>query len=275
MDKGYNISSKELFVLTFFLNIGFIFTNGFKTIFNISGIGTWISILLGIMLSFINVVIIIWLKNKKINFIFKYIFITPYLLYSIYNITRFIQITYLPDFNFFIILLTILCTLIYIIKKGIETISRSSLIFFLIIIFLFLFNNISLTTSINIDYLKPIRSYSIIKIAYGSLYYFITTLPIYYLLFFPKNIIIDKINYNKSIINGYLISSLFVFITYFISESVMGINLIHYFDYPFYIVIRNINYLNLFERLENIISFMYLFIMFYYITISSYILEKK
>ena len=275
MSKKITLSSLELITLVFFICSGMPLLISFKPIFSISRLGSIVSVVIGIILGFINIYIIIKLRNKLNNKYFKLMFLLPLIIYIINRIAYFVKIAYLEHINPFIVALTLVFLILYSCKHGIKCIIRSSFIFFIIIVAIFIFNNFFLLDELNINNYKPILSYNFISIIKCSLLYYINTLPIFMLIFLPKNIIYNKDKYNKNIILGYILSSLFILITYIITLGVLGINIINNFEFPYYMVIRRITLFGFFERLENIISFMYLYIMIYYLLFTSYIFYKK
>ena len=169
-------------------------------------------------------------------------------------------------------LFVIVCT--YCTAKGIETICRTSQILCISILSLFVISLISLIYYIDINNFKPLFHISIDKVLSSSYNYILFSVtPIFMLSIIPHKIIIKEKNYTKSIILGYISSLGITFLTLFSTIGILG-SITDIFEYPTYVVLKQIEYFHFFERVENILSISWIFEAFVFIVITLYFLKK-
>lgn len=205
------------------------------------------------------------LFNKKISFFLILIISIYTLLFSIilfYDLNNFIISQFLSETPIYIIGLLFSVLFSILTNKEYQTTIKLSTILFFINIFLLFIILISGIKSFDINNIKPLI---IDNTQYKSIIYIISfIIPIYSLLLIPK----DSINKPK-IIKSTLISLIFmIFITVF-TISINTIYLAKLYNYPFYIALKSISLLNVFDRIENIIIVIWIFQVF--ISISFYI----
>ena len=235
-------------------------------IFNIKKIdntNSYITLILSFFINIIPLLLIIYISNykpnlniiEKINYLFNkniakiinlintliILFISIILLFSISN---FIIKEYLPNTNIIYVSI-IYAIIIYIINtKGIEIISRTSIFLPIISIIYIIIIIIGLTPQINIYNLIPTTNKNIINTS--ILYSFISSTYLYGILIIPKNDIIDKENYNKTILISYIISFITILIFIIIFNILIKTNLLNnkfitnYYPYILSIIIINI-----------------------------------
>ena len=197
-----------------------------------------------------------------------------------YTLTEFIEIEYLYKTpNIFICIMFSICIL-YLIHKGIKTISKVSLIFFYIFIFLYILTFLGLFKFSDISNLLPFNEYKINTIftgIYSVLNYNIC--PLFLLTFIPYNKISnDKII--KNTLTFYFLGIISILILYFLVITIYGSHFANIFLYPEFHLLKRFNIISSLERLENILSIVYIFEMVISICISlsfisSYIKNKK
>lgn len=216
---------------------------------------------------------IINIFGKKIGTIINYIFILFILLFSVtllYNLTDFIVSQFLPETPTYIVAILFAFIIIYINIKGIETMSRVSLILFAMTIFLFIVTVLGLLPSLKVDNLMPFFEYGMKNPLSDSLYIlFLNYFPIFTLLTIPKNQITDNKNYNKWLIGTYIFSTIFMFLIIITTLGSLGINLSRLYQYPEYIVLKRINLFDFLDRIENLLSIQRIFKI--YISLSFFI----
>ena len=190
-----------------------------------------------------------------ISSIFCYILLT-------YRLTTFLSNEYLlltP--NYLISLLIILLTY-YTASKGLQTVIRVSYITFFISILIFLFDFVSLISSIQIENYLPLITVNIKDIIISSLIfstYF--SIPIFYINTGCYNLINDKQKFLKYYYLMIILSFIIIFISVFTSIGVSGSNVTSLFDYPIYSTLKRIKLFSALDSLENIsISAWFLFI---------------
>ena len=201
---------------------------------------------------------IISIFGKVLGNIINYLLIVFILLFSVtllFNLSDFIVSQFLPETPTYVVACLFASIIIYINTKGIETISRVSLVLFVIIFIFFMTTIFGLYPSLKIDNFKPFLEYGFKNPLSGSLYIlFLNYFPIFTLLTVPKNQITDKKKYTKWFIGTYIFSSLFMFGIIFITLGNLGINLSQLYQYPEYIVLKRINLFEFLDRIENLLS---------------------
>lgn len=261
-------------------------------IIKIDNINSYITIILNYFITLIPLLLILYISNykpniniiEKINYLFNkptaktiniintsiIFFISIILLYSI---SSFITKEYLPNTN--IIYTSIIYSiLIYIINtKGIEVISRTSIFLPIISIIFIIITIIGLTPQLKIiNFIPTLKEYNPLNTA--LLNSFITTTYLYSILIIPKNKIIDKKNYNKTIIISYTLSSIINIILSIYIIGVLGKYLINIYPYPEYIVLRKITLFTFIDRLENIISLQWIYSIFITLSLNIYYIKN-
>ena len=210
--------------------------------------------------------------GKVLGTIINYLFIILVFFFSVallYNLSTFIVSQFLPETPSYIVAFLFMLIIIYINIKGIETMSRVSLLLLSITLIFFLITVLGLTKTFEIDNLKPFLEYGFKNPFSGSLYIlFLNYFPLFTLLTIPKQQITDKKNYTKYFIIAYIASTLFMFIMILITLGNLGINLAQLYQYPEYIVLKRINILDFLDRIENLLSIQRILKLF--ITLSFY-----
>jgi len=190
---------------------------------------------------------------------------------EMFNLTTFITSQFLKEtpplligicFSFIIILVNI---------KGIETLSRTCLILFVINVILFLISIIGLIPEFQLSNLKPFLEFGIKRPMIGAIYNFLfNLLPIYFLLIVPKNNLVNKEKYRKYMWIFYALSVLIKLSLMLITLGVLGIHLASIYQYPEYIVMKHIKIFNFIDRIENVITIQWLFGLFFNISFVVY-----
>ena len=173
----------------------------------------------------------------------------------LFNLGNFIVSQYLSDTPLLLVLSIFIFIIYHIINKGIETITRVSIICIVIVLALFLFSFVNLSMEFKLDNLKPILEYGLNSpIIGGFINMLIALSPMYTLLIIPKNNLVDKQKVNKYVIIGYFISGAVVFLVSFLSNGVLGKYLIELYQYPGYISLKKISLFGFIDRIENFMS---------------------
>ena len=194
----------------------------------------------------------------------------------IYSISNFIISQFLSATPPIIILVLMSLTTIYAISKGIETISRTSIIFFIIIILLTITSTIGLIPNFDIKNIKPILEHGINPTIKGGIILTLTNIvPIFILLIIPKNNITNNNKVSKYIIITYLISMLFIFLATLLTIASLGTHLLNLFPPPEYMVLKKISILGFIDRIENIIYIKWLLTDFISFTLLIYYISNS
>lgn len=209
------------------------------------------------------------LFNKKISLFLITISSIILLIISIilnYDLNNFIISQFLSETPIYVVAALFSILFFYINKEGYETIIKVSTLLFFINTILFLIVPISKINGFDINNIKPI-TYEIKPIIKGSIYiisFFINFITLFLLL--PKKRIANNTKLNKYIIITIIISFIYKLIITIITISTLSIYLAKIYQYPAYMILKNISLLNTFDRIENIIYIEWIFQIF--ITIS-------
>lgn len=263
------------------------------TTIRIASIDSYLSVLIGSLLGIIPFLIFLYIFNfkkelplsNKITLVFgnilgkiiNTIITIGYFIVGItiiFNLGNFIVSQYLADTPLIFILLVLTFTVYHAINKGIETITRVSSIFLVIVLFLFTFSFAYLVREIKLDNLKPILEFGIQKPLWASFINMLITLgPIFTLLIIPKDNLVDKEKFTKMAIIGYIISSLTIFLVSFMSNAILGKYLTSLYQYPGYISLKRISLFGFIDRIENFLSLHWILSSFINLSVILYFLK--
>ena len=256
-DKGYIALSYFIFRACFINMSSLCLVN---TIYQDS----WISILLAFIIGFIPIYCIYYIASKcnsdniitlinklfpntkniiKILLLIAVFFITTI---NFCNMNKLIYTQFLNRTPIIIISISFIIPIIMLINKNNKVVSRVCFILLILSILLFLISVLGLINKFKINNIKPTLEYNPTKGIIPFISY--NLFPIFMMLIIPGKYI------KKSIIKGYIISSITLFITMFILLGILGINLTLLFKYPEFHILKYayediINF-----RLENILS---------------------
>ncbi len=270
------------------------------TTIKLAGIDSYISVAIGSLMGILPLLLFLYIFNykedlpiyektkilfgKMIGTIINLLIVILYVVIGgtvLFNLGNFIVSQYLSETPLLLILLVLGLTIFHIINKGFETITRVSSICVVIAVSFFAFSFAYLIREFNLDNLKPILEFGIKKpIWAGFINMLITLSPVYTLLIFPKNNLVNKDKINRYIIIQYLIASIIIFLVSFLSNGILGKYLISLYQYPGYISLKRISLFGFIDRIENFLSlhwilssFINLAMIFYYI--KGNIMQKK
>lgn len=260
-----------------------------------AGINSWISALIAYIIGFIPILLVIYISNyrqdlnlhQKINNLYgKFIGLIINTILSLlllilaitilYNINNFILSQLLSRTPFIVSSTLFMLLIIYNVNKGINVISKTSLLLLILNLVLFTINILSLSTQIDITNFLPLLKENTQNILPTSLKIAsINILPLITILMIPKDRLTIPKKYNKTIIISYIIGIIISFSLVIVTFGVLGINLVNAFEYPAYIVLRKIKLLGFLERIENIVSLQWIIGSFIYLSIIIYTLSKS
>lgn len=269
------ISHKEIFVLTFFLSCFLYPGFGDTLIIKYSGNGIIISTIIGSLIGFLVVLLItsIFDKIDKGN-IFDYnvsrfkvfgkvlnVLIIIGILYIIFveswNIITFIVSQFLTKTSYFEVAFIMFSCLSYFIIKKIEVMSRTSIILFIIFIFMGVLTYIFLVPIIEIDNFKPILDFNkndFLKSIFMPVCF--SSFPLINILSIKKECLIDSKKCKKSIVLGYITSCLFWILYLLLVTGVFDPKMSALFTYPEYTLLKKVNAFNFIQRIENVLAFL-------------------
>jgi spore germination protein KB len=158
---------------------------------------------------------------------------------------------FLTRTSYYFIAIIFFSIITYAINKGIETMSRSIFILFIITVPLMVILWCFLIPYIDLNNLKPYIDVGYNRIIKSStIYLTYTTLPVLYILDL-KHITSDKKNFERKLIISYIMSSFIIFVFLFLIISVYSIDLAEIFTYPVYSLFKKVQVLGFIERIEN------------------------
>lgn len=284
--KINKLNNIQFGTLVFFLINSFFINFGLSYLTNINKNDAIIDIIIGGVFIILFLFIILWIR-KQYNYnlieiistfsILKYplffILITCLVLASIFslnNLTSFINYYILNSSNYFTISLTLIATIIYLTSKNLNTISRISEIVFYIYILLFILGSFGLYKYIDLSNLKPLLTSNINKHVTASFTFFSNSiLPLFLILGLKNN---KKDNHTLIIFT--LLSIFIIFIQTVIIISVLGINLANIYIYPDIIIYKKISFFNILERVEVLLAFNQLLNGLFILTLNFYLIKE-
>lgn len=288
--KKNSINSLQISALVLSIITSFIIGISILNAFRIAKIDGYIAIIISAILGIIPIILMLYISNfkpnlnikekidylfgKKIGFILNLIIciiIFIISLTSLFSIVNFIISQFLSNTPVIYIALFLGLLTFYALTKGIETISRTSLILIIIALIFFIFLATCLINEFDTSNLKPILEHGLNKPLLGGFSTMLMfTIPIFTILMIPKNNITDKKNYNKYIIISYLIGATIIIIMSTMTMGVLGQYLSSLYQYPEYIVLKKITLFDFIDRIENIICVQWIFSVFIVLTMCCY-----
>ena len=279
------ITNLEIGTLTFFLMRAFFVGICFNSLIHIAYQDSYISILLGIIIGIIPLLCFYYLFNyepslnifdkfkhlfgKKIGNIVNIILIIFTFFLSILSFLNMITIIYkeyLDKTPSIIISLMFGIGILYALYKGINTILRTSIIFFIISSLICLFSIIGLIFKIDLNNFKPVGIHNYYNGSFSYLAY--NVLPLFLLLLIPKNKIVNNYKTHKHILIFYFIASISIIMTILAILGNFGIKLSLLYDYPEFEVLKYVYVSGISSRLDSILFIQWIFDMFIFITYS-------
>lgn len=289
----HKITGFQYFTVFFFLLNSFIPFLGFHKITMISNQDAMFSIIIGsiLMIGFTFLIkrLYFYLPNKtlfeKIKFLFPkgfffilgilFLLSSCILLFVTQEFTSFIHFYLLPEVHQFLITLPFLLLIFYFLRKEQEVIFRTSEICFYFYILFFIISMFGILPQSNFLKIKPLFSTSISSILRSSLYFFLSfPLPLFLLLYFPKNSLKRKEGGQKTWIKSILFSGIFLFVTLFLILSSLGVQLTNLYKNPLMVTYQKISFLNILERVEATLSFSYVLLYFFPMVLLIYLLKE-
>lgn len=263
------ISSLEYNTLMFFLIRASFIEVTVNILIMTSKQDAWISVLLGSILGIIPYLIFYKFRlkypNKSItdvSGIMKYISFIGVFIYTVcglWNLVHFIDSQFLYKTSTWIITISVIIPLMYAISKDFHVFSKVSLIMFFVVCLFIVCIILGLIGGINVDNLKPLLGGG--NVFWGAFNFVaFNVLPLCLLLIIPKDKIIGY-SIKKNIL-FYIISCLTLINIMFLTISVFGIELASLYDYPSFHLLKRVSVLDIFDRLESILSLEWVFALF-------------
>ena len=275
------ITNFQIGTLNYFITRTFLVGVTLNAIINVMHADSWIIPLLSIIPGIIFILLVNYIMDyepdltlsEKLVKLFKnkigYLII---ILFSIFvyfmctlnylNLTSFIRSQFLTKTPLLAICIMFVLASLYIIIKGIHTVSRTSNILFYSNIVLLTISILGLLQVIDISNLKPLFTFNMMDLTKGlNVYYAFNITPIILLTIIPKNEIIEP-KLKKSLIISYILACITLFITVFLTISVLGYELSSLYEYAEFNVLKQVSIFGLNSRIESILVMQLLFDIF-------------
>ena len=224
------------------------------------------SIILGTIFGTLILFILNKLSFYKCNGLRRFImFIIIYILLVIglTEFTTLISSIYLIDIKKYILMLPTLAVILYMNSKSIEVHYKVSSMLYSVSFTIFIISFFSLAPKIDYLNLLPLFNVSLKKILFTSLEFTLFSVV--------PNILLGGLDIKKDnkIIKRYLVSNLLLSLMILVTQGILSVELVRMFKYPEYIVLKKISLLDFINNVENIISFLWIFTIFMYLSICS------
>lgn len=180
---------------------------------------------------------------------------------ALYNIANFLNVEYLPESNVNYLKLLILVPIIYICTKDLPTLIKCNQVFFLVSILIFAFDILGVMGEVHLTNLEPV--FSLPKLDYIKsilCYVSFSIVPLFMILITNKSRIYDKEKVDKKLYIMIAFTCLTTAILILFTILVLGKEYISSFRFPEYIALKQFKLFSIFERIENILSLVYLFV---------------
>ena len=262
----YNYS--QIYLLSRSLCLGTLFSFSFFYV----GTNALISFILGTLLGGFFTLVFSYIKlNKKTKF-FELLLYIFFIELSFIIITTFISSFFLNKTPKIIIILPSIMLCFYASLKNNDTLKNFALVLTFFSIITIIFNFLSLMHFIDIKNILPLFTFKNNKMIKSVLFYAVITSA-------PLLLLTDQNISQKDFLISYFITNIISFIICFAIVSILGRHLIKMYSYPEYMVLKKIQISSFIENVENFVSLIWLFDLFYLITFSikktSLILKKN
>jgi len=279
MNNDSKISGLSICFLSSFLYRSFYIIGFFNLIISISKSDSIFSIIFGSVLGIILLYIYFYLNNRhtsenifeKVNstlpkiisifintlLIVLFTFIASFILY---NLSLFINYNLLNDIDIIPISTLLILTSIYLVSKGINTLTRVSGILIFIFILLAIISFIALTNYSSPSNLYPLLTNSFTTITKGGVCTTIISItPIFLLLIIPKDKIESNKKYKRYMLTTYIVNAFYLLISFILILSILGIELTSILKYSDIVALQKVSLLNFIQRIEDLLSFKVMF----------------
>lgn len=269
-----------------------------KTVYSLirtAGVDSWLSVIFAFLFGLIIVLSFIYIFNyepdlpinQKVKKLFgntlgtiiNYVTILAILASSVssfYDLNAFISSQFLQETPIIVIGIMFVLVMVYLNIKGIEVISRVTLILIGINVFLYLFAVLGLLPNFELSNLKPFLEFGVSKPLQGSIYLLLyNILPVIMLLMIPKNRIVNNSFLGRKIVITYFAAAFIILSTLILTLGILGVELTDLYLYPEYVVLKRINFFNFIDRIENIIIIQWIFGLVMNISISIYFITRN
>lgn len=244
----------EIYLLSRSLSLGLLFSYSFFLV----GTNAIISFIFGILLGISFTFIYSKIKLNKKTKLFEILLYLFFILLSSIIITTFISSFFLNKTPKIFIILPSILLCYYISLKDKEVIKWLSTILTIFSILTIIFNFFALIPHMEIKNILPLFTFKNKNMIKSILFYaIVSSCPL---------LTLNNENYTtKDYILSYIITNIIILIICFAIISILGRNLITMYSYPEYMVLKKIQISSFIENVENFISLIWLFDLYYLI----------
>jgi len=290
--KNWKINSLQFGSLVSFTILSTLIGIGFNNVTKIAKVDSYISIILGYIIGFIPILLFIYLFNqektlnelieetfgKSLGKIINYLLLIPIGIIgicSVYSICNFMVSQFLSDTPIIVLYVVPSIVILYGLIKGIEALSRTSLILYIIALILVIITVVGLAPQLKFDNFKPVLENGLTNPLKGSLSFVLSDIiPVFIVLSISKKNIINKEKTTKSIIIFYSLALLIMFLNISMTIGTLGIHLTDMYQYPEYLVLKQISFFNFLDRIENFVTIQWIFRTFILISLVVYYIKN-
>ena len=277
------LNNMEYAILNYFLTRAFFIGITFSCLIKLTKQDSWIIPLISIFIGLIFIMLInyivsfkenksiiekiYFLFNSKVRYAISLLLILIGIFYNIantINLNNFIHTQFLNKTPILLISIIFLSVTFYILTKGINVITKTTVIIFYISIFLVLITFIGLLPKFHLSNLKPMFQYNETNMLNSlRFYYTFNITPILFLTVIPKSNIKNAKTF-KALSISYIISTSAIFISILLTLGVFGYELASIYEYPEFQVLKQISLIGVSSRIESILVLQWIFDLFIY-----------
>ena len=282
MNKQLNSTSFSLMIsaLNKCLFLGLLIPYMFK----ISKTSTFISVIIGFVISLFFFVMLLLLFNVNSNLSFvgkvKNNFSKPFSFFVthlqivivimlasmlLWRLSSFATNEYLYETPIILVVLLISLPIFYISVNNFTVLCRFNTLCFMAGLVIIIFNFIGLLPHYDVNNFKPFFTDSFGSILNSAIHYAVLTVsPVFLLTIVPKNDISDCKSFNKKMMISFVYSNIMGFLIFFTIQMSLHIDLINLYTYPAFTALKIINLSNFIDSVENVSSILW----YIYITLA-------
>lgn len=227
--------------------------------FHLSITSVFLGTFIGICILFIFRFLFRKIKLKDTN-PFKILFL-PLLLFLFvtlfHRLITFINYNYLSSYPLFIIGISILLVVLFLIKSKVHVLYKSTEICFFISILMYVISLCSLVSLTDVNSIITNIKVNNTTFIDGLFYGIKTVLPLFLITNIDHHL--EEGDIFKTTIISYVVTNLFIVIKFSLMLGVLSSTLINIYVYPFVNVLKNISFYDFIDHMESLLSFEYLF----------------
>jgi len=189
------------------------------------------------------------------------------------DMTHFINSQFLYRTPIWVISLVFIVPRAYSLFKGINAVSRTSLLLFYVVIVIIIFIILGISSGVELQNLRPMFTTDGTSIIHGALILVAyNVLPLFFLLIIPK----DKLTgySRKKTLLFYFIAMLSLVNAAFMTIGIFGLDLSLLYEYPEFHLLKKVQVGNFIDRVESILSMEWILALFVLIMVAIYFISR-